>query len=265
MTSQAGEAIYIGTVSHSRVHPVEHRLRYRVFSLMFDCERLDAINGRFRLLSYNRPNLFSVKDRDHGDGTPLRDYLSRIAQDAGCGDTVLRFLMLCYPRVFGYVFNPLTVYYGLDAEGRVRLLVYEVNNTFGQRTTYVLPVADGQDGTIAQTCSKRLYVSPFNTASGHYSFRITPPADRIAVGVTLKEDGVPILKALFAGERHPLSDLELVRALASVGWVTAKVIIGIHFEATRLWLKGLRPVRRATGASYSVHFNGACTRKQTHV
>ena len=151
MTSP-GEAIYAGTVLHTRLRPVEHRLRYRVFSVMFDCDRLDTIGARCRLLSYNRANLFSLRDADHGDGTPLRAYLAGLAEQAGCGAAVRRFVMLCYPRVLGYVFNPLTVYYGLDGEDCVRLLVYEVNNTFGERTSYVLPVEEGTAGAavIAQ-------------------------------------------------------------------------------------------------------------------
>ena len=252
--SRPGEAIYVGTVRHTRLRPVEHRLSYRVFSLMFDCDRLETINARFRLLSYNRPNLFSLNDADHGEGAPLGAYLSDIANRAGCGGEVSRFLMLCYPRVLGYVFNPITVYYGLDGDDRLRLLVHEVNNTFGQRATYVLPVADGQDGTIAQEHEKRLYVSPFNGASGHYSFRVTPPGERLTLGVALRDGEGPVLKALFTGERRPLSDRELMKALGRTGWLTAKVTAGIHLEAARLWLKGLRPRARPAAAARSVHF-----------
>lgn len=256
--NRAVEAIYLGTVRHTRLRPVEHRLRYRVFSLMFDCDMLQTINGRFRLLSYNRPNLFSLQDADHGEGRPLRDYLPDLASRAGCGGDVVRFMMLCFPRVLGYVFNPLTVYYGFDGNDRLRLLIHEVNNTFGQRATYVLPVADGQQRTIAQAHEKRLYVSPFNGASGQYSFRVTPPDDRLTLGVALRDGEGPVLKALFTGERRPLSDRELLKALGRTGWLTAKVTAGIHLEAARLWLKGLRPRARPVAAARSVHFGKAC-------
>lgn len=262
--NRPGEAIYLGFVSHTRLRPIEHRLRYRVFSLMFDCDRLGTVNDRFRLLSYNRANLLSLRDSDHGDGTPLPAYLRRVAEQAGCGDTVSRFLMLCYPRVLGYVFNPLTVYYGLDADDRVRLLVYEVNNTFGERTSYILPVEDGSNGTIAQSHAKKLYVSPFNSESGQYSFRITPPAQTIAVGVALRNENGPVLKALFAGERRPLGDKDLLQALLKTGWLTIKVSLGIHLEAAILWLKGLRPVRRPAATGHSMHFGTIRKGERTH-
>lgn len=252
--SVPGEAIYDGFVSHTRLRPVEHKLRYRVFSVMFDCARLDTINARFRLLSYNRRNLFSLRDSDHGDGSPLADYLDGIAREAEMEHTVRRFVMLCYPRILGYVFNPITVYYGLDADDRVRLLVYEVNNTFGQRATYVLPVEKASDGTIAQTHGKQLYVSPFNSGSGQYMFRLSPPGETIAVGVALRNEDGPVLKALFAGDRLVLNDRTLLRTLWKTGWLTVKVTMGIHLEAARLWLKGLRPVRRPAAAARSTHF-----------
>jgi DUF1365 family protein len=237
-------AIYDGTVVHARVTPIRHRLAYRVFAVLFDCDGLERLDRRLRLFSYNRFNLFSLHDRDHGDGSPISAYLRRIASEAGLAETVGRFAMLCYPRILGYAFNPLTVYLGLDAKGRIRLVVYEVNNTFGERKTYVLPAETADGGLIAQNCAKSFYVSPFNTVEGVYSFRITPPGDDLTVGVALKNDMGPLLRAHFRGRRSDLSDTGLLHALFRTGWMTVKVIAGIHYEAARLWLKGLRTVSR---------------------
>ncbi len=248
------EGLYSGTVVHTRLRPRAHRLRYSVFALLFDCDRIAALDRQLRLFSYNRFNLFSLHDRDHGDGTPLPDYLRGLAARSGRGGDVRRFLMLCYPRILGYAFNPLTVYFGLDAEDRTRLIVYEVNNTFGERKTYVIPVADGEQNPIFQSCRKELYVSPFNPPVGTYSFRVTPPAETVTVGVALRDASGPVLKTHFHAQRDTLCDRTLLRALGRTGWMTAKVMIGIHYEAARLWFKGLRIVPRPPAPETPVTF-----------
>ncbi|MCX2721357.1 DUF1365 domain-containing protein [Roseibium salinum] len=234
-------AIYDGTVMHTRMRPCVHKLRYRVFAVLIDCGDLEKLGQRLKLFSYNRFNLFSIHDRDHGDGTPLPDYLARLAAVTPAGREVCRFAMLCYPRILGYAFNPLTVYFGFDEGGHPRLMVYEVNNTFGERKTYVIPVSPANGSNlIVQSCRKELYVSPFNTAEGTYGFRVTPPGEELTVGITLKDVHGPLLKALFHGKRKELSDSSLLRALARTGWMTVKVTAGIYLEAARLWRKGLR-------------------------
>ncbi len=247
-------ALYEGVVVHKRLRPRLHGLRYRVFSVLLDCSALDDLSRRLRLFSHNRFNLFSLHDRDHGDGTPLGDYLASIAERSGVGGEVARFMMLCYPRVLGYVFNPLTVYFGLDAQDRTRLLIYEVTNTFGERRSYVLPVGRQDDEVITQGCRKRLFVSPFNRVEGRYLFHVTPPGPDLTVGVALETDEGPLLKAHFRGQHRPLSDATLLRALARTGWLTVKVIAGIHYEAAKLWAKGMRPVKRPRHPRAQVSF-----------
>jgi uncharacterized protein len=236
-------ALYDGVVVHRRLRPIRHELRYRVFSLLVDCAEIPALSSKLRLLSYNRFNLFSLHDSDHGDGTPLSDYLARIAQASAC-EGVERFMMLTYPRVLGYVFNPITVYFGLDRAGETRLLVYEVNNTFGDRKTYVIPAGTDTGGSIDQSCRKELFVSPFNSVEGRYDFHLTPIGETLAVTVSLSGGEGRVMTAYFSGRRMELSDATLLRSLARTGWMTVKVIAAIHFEALKLWLKGLRLVKR---------------------
>jgi len=238
-------AVYDGLVVHKRLRPRLHALRYKVFSLLLDVSHLDEAAKRLKLFSHNSLNLVSIHDGDYGDGSPLPDYLRGIAEQSGYGDEIARFRMLCYPRILGYAFNPLTVYFGLDREDRTRLLIYEVSNTFGERKTYVLPAATDTDREIiAQSCRKRFYVSPFNTSEGRYRFHVTAPRDALTVGVALDDGDGPLLKAYFRGTQAPFSDGALLRSLGRTGWMTVKVIAGIHLEAAKLWLKGVRLVRR---------------------
>lgn len=248
------ESLYMGPVVHKRLRPRRHALSYRVFSCLFDCNRLDEINNRLRLFSYNRFNLFSLYDRDHTGGVSLNAYLKAIAARSGHGSVVNRFMMLCYPRVLGYVFNPLTVYFGLDAGDQVRLVIYEVSNTFGQRQTYVLPATPDCAGLVSQECGKRFYVSPFNAVEGRYSFHATPLDDELTLGVALRTDDGPLLKTYFRARRFELSDANLAYALLKTGWMTVKVISGIHLEALKLWLKGMRIVTRPAGQKTSIAY-----------
>ena len=234
-------AVFVGDVVHKRLRPVGHALRYRVFSVLIDPARTGDIASKTRLFSHNRFNLVSLHDCDYGNGRNLMDHLfGTIGAMPGCED-VTGFRMLCYPRILGYVFNPLTVYYALDDAGRTKAILYEVTNTFGQRKTYAVPVEPDNSETIVQNCPKTLYVSPFNDVSGTYHFRVTPPdGSDLTVGVALRTEDGPTLKAYFRGQRRPFCDRTLLLALGLTGFLTAKVTVGIHYEALKLWLKGLR-------------------------
>lgn len=254
MSAASASALYEGVVVHKRVRPVQHALRYHVFSLLLDCEELPDLDRRLRLFSYNRFNVFSLYDRDHGDGTALHSYLRDVAAQSG-QEKIERFLMLCYPRMLGYGFNPVTVYFGMSAEWRPKLIVYEVNNTFGERKSYAIPVPeDAAAGTVSQKCRKTFYVSPFNTVEGRYSFHVTPLGKEVTVGIALENDQGPVLKAYFRGARSNLSDATLLRALLRTGWLSVKVIAAIHFEALKLWLKGLRLTKRPPPPEKAIAF-----------
>lgn len=242
--------LYHGEVVHRRLSPVRHALRYRVFNLFADVDELQDIGKSLRLFSYNRPNLFSVMDWNHGpgDGTPIREHAWKLVRAANGGDAVTRVFMFCYPRVLGYVFNPLTVYYGFDAQDRPRLMIYEVNNTFGGRHSYVLPVGEN----FAQSAPKHFFVSPFNAVEGHYTFHFTPPEERMALGVALSAQGKPVLNAYVSGIRRPLTDAALLRSFMSVPFLTLKVIGAIHLQGLRLWWKGLKLKPRPPGPNHTV-------------
>lgn len=247
-------ALYSGRVVHARMRPVLHRLEYRVFSLLIDVDTIGDTAKRLRLLSYNRPNLLAIYDRDHGpgDGTPLGVQARRALAAGGFEQAGARILMLAYPRVMGAVFNPLTVYYGLDDTGSLAALIYEVNNTVGERTSYVLAAGAPADGIYAQTCPKLMYVSPFTPADLTYHFRVTRPAAGLTLGVHLQDQDGGLLRTHFCAVSRRLTDTQIASALVRHPLLALHVAGAIHIEALRLYLKGVPLVRRHLSPRYSV-------------
>ncbi|MFC7052799.1 DUF1365 domain-containing protein [Hansschlegelia quercus] len=231
-------------VRHSRLKPKRHRFAYKVFSLLIDVDRLEEAGGLSRLFSVGRFNLTSFRESDHGpgDGSPLGAYvrtlLARESVDLAGG----RVLLLCYPRILGYVFNPLSVYWCYGADGVLKALVYEVTNTFRERHSYVAPVLedDRVGGSIAQQRDKLLYVSPFIAMGMRYAFRLAPPDERVRISILESDAEGPLLLASFRGDRRALTDGALLRVCGELPFMTLKVTAAIHWEALRLWLKGVR-------------------------
>ncbi len=226
-------AIYVGHVVHQRHRPKKHNLRYRVFSLLIDLDDLPKLDG-LRWFSHNRGALFSFRDADHADGGDLRDWASAKLAEQGLPEPG-RIRILCYPRILGYVFNPLTVWYCDDKNGAPLATIYEVHNTFHERHTYVLPVAAEK-----QEADKTFYVSPFIDMNCHYAFKLAQPDERILVAINETQDGEPLLYAAFTGKRREFSDANLMRLFFSHPLMTLKVTASIHWEAVRLILKGIR-------------------------
>lgn len=242
-------ALYEGLVMHRRLKPRQHRFRYRVFAMLLDLDELAALNKKLRLFAHNRRGLFSFQDRDHGDGRDLRAWLDDLLAQQGIVAKGAR-RVLCYPRILGYVFNPLSVWFCDDEHGRLKAIIYEVHNTYEERHTYVLPVEKGAE-SIRQGCSKAFYVSPFLSRDCRYAFRIRPPADDVAIVIREEEADAPILDASFVGKRRALNDRALARMLLAYPLMTLKVIFAIHFEAVRLMLKGIRRHPHAPKTQYS--------------
>jgi hypothetical protein len=239
-------ALYFGDVMHQRVRPRRHRLCYRVFFLFADLDELDDLDRRLSVFSYNRFNLFGFCDKDHGpgDGRPLRGWVEGHLAEAGIdlGGGAIR--LLCFPRVLGYVFNPLTVYFCYRPSGHLAAILYEVNNTFGERHTYLVPVEAEAAGALSHSCDKQFYVSPFNAVEGGYSFRVELPAEAVTVVINQSDAEGPLLHAALRAKRVPLTQRSLLTAFVRYPLLTLKVIGGIHWEALRLWGKGLRLVDR---------------------
>ena len=244
-----GSALYEGWVMHRRLTPRHHRFKYRVFAMLLELDELPALDRKLSLFAYNRGGLFSFQDRDHGDGRPLNTWLDALLAGAGITANGRR-RVLCYPRILGYVFNPLSVWFCDDEQGALKAIIYEVHNTYEERHAYVLPVG-ADEKLVRHGCPQAFYVSPFLSRDCRYQFRIRPPGQDIAVTILEEEAGRPILNASFAGARKPLSDRALVRMLLRYPLMTLKVVFAIHFEAVRLMLKGVRRHPHAPKALYS--------------
>ena len=236
-------ALYVGAVTHTRLRPRRHRLRYRALWLLAELDELPALHARLRLFSHNRFNLFALHDRDHGDGGGMRAHVERLLAAERIPFDGGRVLLLTMPRVLGYVFNPLSVYFCHARDGRLVALVYEVRNTFGGMHTYAMPVTT-QDGAIRQICRKRFYVSPFMPMDLDYNFRVLPPCERVTIAIAAHDAQGPMLAATLSGERRALGDPTLARLFLTHPLLTLKVIAGIHWEAAKMFAKGLRPSPR---------------------
>jgi uncharacterized protein len=239
-------ALYVGSVMHRRARPKPHRLRYRVFWFLFDLDELEVLPGCLRLFSHNRFNALSLHDADHGDGssTSLREQVDRHLQAAGIDIARGPIRLLCMPRIFGYAFNPLSVYFCYTPDERLSAVLYEVHNTFHQRHIYLIPVEPGAAPIIAQECRKDFYVSPFMDMDLTYAFRLSGPDDAVSVKVDVKDKTGRVLTAALAGKRAVLNDAELIRALATHPALTLKVIAAIHWHALLMLLKGFKLRRR---------------------
>jgi DUF1365 family protein len=232
-------AIYEGWVMHRRLRPRHHRFRYRVFSLLLDLDELAQLDG-LRLFGWNRPALFGFRDSDHGPAGShdLRGWLDGLLAAHGIAPGGGK-RVLCYPRILGHVFNPLSVWYCDDEQGGLKAVIYEVHNTYDEGHAYVFAVQDG--GTVLRhDCEKDFYVSPFLDKGHRYHFRIAPPGEKIAIAINETMNEGAILNASFSGEKRALSDAALLRLFFRYPLMTLKVVAAIHFEAVRLMLKGIR-------------------------
>lgn len=281
MTRQS--ALYTGFVMHRRLTPRHHRFRYRVFAMLLDLDELADLDRGLWLFGWNRWAPLSFHNADHGDGASLHAWLDRLLAEADIvADGPRR--VLCYPRIFGYVFNPLSVWFCHGADGALKAIVYEVHNTYDERHAYVLPVSsapvpgseprerragqpdgdgaapDGpslavgratQKKIVRHDCAKDFYVSPFLTRNCRYHFRIAPPGARVGVAIHETENGKAILNASFAGRRRALGDGALLAMLLAYPLMTLKVVVAIHYEAVRLMLKGVRRHPHAPQREYA--------------
>lgn len=248
-------ALYRGLVRHTRLRPQRHALRYSIFMVLADLQRLEDAARGLRLFSLERFNLFSLYTRDHGDGStaPLREQIAAHLQHGGIAWDGGPIRMLFMPRMLGYAFNPLTVYYCHRRDESLAAIVYEVHNTFGERHSYLLAVNSGGK-IVHQDAQKCFYVSPFMDMAMRYRFTLAVPDAHLQLAIAGDDADGPLIATSFNATRSAFSDGNLLRACASAPLLGLKVIAGIYWEAFKLWRKGIALRRRPAPPAEAVSF-----------
>ncbi len=231
--------LYSGVVTHVRHRPRRHALRYRVFMLLLDLDEAAAIIRRSRWLSGGRFGLMSWREADHGDGSgrPLKEQVRAHLSDAGiAADGPIRLLTM--PRILGHGFNPISVFFCHRRDGRLAATLYEVSNTFGDRHCYLV---QGDGAPVERhAADKHLYVSPFMDMAMAYRFTLQPPGKTVRLTIETDDAEGSMLTAAFVGRCAELTDANLLRAWLAHPLLTLKVVAGIHWEALKIFIKGVR-------------------------
>lgn len=233
-------SFYKGVVRHERFGRVSHRLNYRIAYVLIDLDALNEGRSPTRLFGFNAPGLLSVLARDHANGETddLAQWIRVYLRENGVREAAATIELLTLPRILGFVFNPVSFYFVRDAAGALHHVLCEVNNTFGGRHFYLLRVAlDAHP--VRQGQSKEFYVSPFLELSGQYFFNISPPGDKLSIGVEYhRADGERELRAHISGTKAPLDTPTCLKILFGLPFMTLGVVFAIHWEAFLLWVKG---------------------------
>ena len=247
-------SIYNGTVVHKRFKPRIHFFRYKVFSLLIDLSELSTLDKKINFFSYNRFNLISFFDKDHGerDGTSLIEWVKKNLRENNIDTEEIKIKLLCYPRILGYVFNPLSVFYIYDNNEKLISILYEVKNTFGEQHTYIFKIEN--DNLLQHNCEKKFHVSPFIEMNCNYFFRILKPSEKISVIIDQYQSNEKILFASQDGIRADLTSAELIKSYLKHPLMTFKIISAIHFEAFKLWTKGIKFIKKKLKIKNNITF-----------
>lgn len=236
--------LYECTVFHRRTAPKRHEFLYRVFYFLLDLDELGDLDHSLRLFRVNRPGLYSFRDADHisHGASSARENILRYLREQGLETPVGRILLLTLPRIAGHIFNPISVFFCFNQKGSPLAAVAEVGNTFGEWKPYLVPFTP--EGTFHLRTVKHFYVSPFSDLDLEFDFRFDLPGDRLRLLIDDYRGQEKELVSTLSGTRIPLTDNTLFRFTLKYPLLTLKVILGIHWEAFRIWRKGITARRK---------------------
>ena len=246
--------IYEGKVIHKRFKPKYHYFKYNVFSLFLDLDEINLIQKKIKIFSNNSFNILSFCDKDHGprDGSNLKNWVIENLKSNNIKFENIKVKLLCYPRIFGYVFNPLSIFFVYDNHSKIIAVLYEVKNTFGEQHTYIFKVED--ENIITNSCDKKFFVSPFIEMKSKYSFRIIKPEKKLSVSIEQSDMEGKLLYASQDGVAKEINNKNMLLSYISHPLMTFKVIAAIHFEALKLWLKGVKLVKKKINLKNNITF-----------
>lgn len=243
-------AIYECGVMHHRLQPKVHRFNYNVFYLWLDLDAIDPLASKLRFFSRNRFNLFSFYDRDHldlGAGDVKANILRYLAENEVDTTRIASIRLLTFPRVLGYIFNPVCFYYAFDAAGEAVCAVAEVTNTFHEQKPYILSECDRAQRFRLIT-PKHFYVSPFSAINLNFDFKLQVPGEKLEIHIDDQQEGKRVLLTSLTGKQRPLTDAGLLLCAVKYPLLTLRVIALIHWHALRLWLKRIPWHRKSANA-----------------
>ena len=248
-------SIYIGNVIHKRFKPKIHFFKYKVFSILIDLSEINLLDKSLKIFSYNKFNIISFYDEDHGprDGTSLKEWVVKNLIENKVNTEEIKIKILCYPRIFGYVFNPLSVFFIYNKQSELISILYEVKNTFGEQHTYVFKIKENKN-LIKNKCKKKFHVSPFIEMNCVYYFKIFKPENKLSVVINQNDESGKILFASQDGVKKILNNKNLLTSYLSHPLMSFKIIGAIHFEALKLWLKGIKLVRKKVKIKNNITF-----------
>ena len=246
--------IYEGKVIHKRFKPKHHYFKYKVFSLFLDLDEINSIKRKIKIFSHNSFNILSFYDKDHGprDGGNLKKWVEENLKSNYIQYENIKVKLLCYPRILGYVFNPLSIFFVYDNRSKIIAILYEVKNTFGEQHTYIFKVDD--EKIITNNCEKKFFVSPFIEMKSKYIFRIIKPEKKLSVSIDQCDAEGKLLYASQDGVAKEINNKNMLLSYISHPLMTFKVIAAIHFEALKLWLKGVRLVKKKINLKNNITF-----------
>ena len=236
--------IYTGKVIHKRFKPKEHYFKYNVFSLLIDLNELEEINKYIKFFSYNKFNIISFYDKDHGDrdGSSIKLWVKKNLRNIGIMTEDISIKLLCYPRIFGYVFNPLSTYFIYNKHSELISIFYEVKNTFGEQHTYIFKAQD--EKTVQNKCTKKFYVSPFIEMDCEYHFKTLNPREQLSVVINQNDKDGKLLFASQDGISKDFNNKNLILSYLTHPLMTFKIIGAIHYEAFKLWAKRIKLITK---------------------
>lgn len=254
-------------VTHARFSPRRHQFAYRAFYLAVDLDEITTLRDAFRLLSVDKPNLFSFNDRDFlpvGEpvhnrntegavvapaGAPLRERVEAVLASHGLSARGGRVELVAMPRMLGYLFNPVSFYFCYAPDGQPLATIVEVTNTFREIKVYVLGPSAHSDGAFRMRVPKDFYVSPFSDVDISFDFSLHPADDKLRVRIDDYDGALRTFTSGLTGNARPLSDARLAWYLVTYPLLTLRVIALIHWQALRLCLKGTRWYRKSARAT----------------
>ena len=236
--------IYTGKVIHKRFKPKEHYFKYNVFSLLIDLNELEEINKYIKFFSYNKFNIISFYDKDHGDrdGSSIKLWVKKNLRNIGILTEDISIKLLCYPRIFGYVFNPLSTYFIYNKHSELISIFHEVKNTFGEQHTYIFKAQD--EKTVKNKCKKKFYVSPFIEMDCEYHFKTLNPREQLSVVINQNDKDGKLLFASQDGISKDFNNKNLILSYLTHPLMTFKIIGAIHYEAFKLWAKRIKLIAK---------------------